>query len=149
MLDEENPEPSAEAAPIASELSEQVLENARLLAERRLSRALNALPLEQRAKRVRDHVRFVGQRIARETARLAADLIEIDEQTVRCAETGRAISLLVEDDCMLVERSWLAGRRRRQAVEELQVDDDLLYVRLAGGEEWASIWELVGEILEE
>ncbi|HVA37397.1 MAG TPA: hypothetical protein VNJ51_07270 [Candidatus Dormibacteraeota bacterium] len=146
MLEEE----SASVSPIASELSDQVLENARLLAERRLSRTLNALPLAERAKRVADHVRHVGRRIAREVERLAPGLVEVEERAVRCAETGRAIAVLVDGERVVIERSWLTGRQRRQAVEEIQVDDDLLYVRLSeGGGEWASIWELVGEILEE
>jgi|GEM_PF-7057317 len=136
--------------PISSELAEQVLENARLLAERRVSRKLNALPVQERAERIRDHVRFVGQKIARAVDRLAPDLIEVEEHAVRCAETGRSISVSCEGGRILLERSWLTGTRRRATVEELQVDDDLLYVRLNSNEGgWASIWELVGEILEE
>lgn len=147
MVDE-NPE--FVPLPAESELADQVIENARLLAERRLSRVLNALPLEERAKRIADHVVFIGRKIAREVSRLTPDLIEVGERSVRCAETEREISVRCEGGQALIARSWLGGRNRCQAVEELQVDDDLLYVRLASGDgEWASLWELVGEILEE
>ena len=143
-------EESPAVAPLESELSDQVLENARLLAERRLSRTLNELPLEQRLKRLRMQLRFIGKKMAEAAYALAPDLVEVSDEGVRCTETGRSIAILESQGQTILERSWLSGKRRSDAIEELQIDDSLLYLRLASSAgEWASLWELAGEILEE
>lgn len=145
-MEEENPAIEA----LESELSDHVLENARLLAERRLSRTLNELPLERRLQRLRMQIRFIGKRIAEAVYSLAPDLVEVSDEGVRCTETGRSIRIAQSEGQVVLERSWLGGKRRSEVVEELQIDDSLLYLRLASsGGEWASLWELAGEILEE
>ncbi|TAM60023.1 hypothetical protein EPN52_06385 [bacterium] len=143
-------EESPAVAPLESELSDQVLENARLLAERRLSRTLNELPLEQRLQRLRQQLRFIGKKMAEAAYALAPDLVEVGDDGVRCAETGRTIRITQGHGQAVLERSWLDAKSRQDPIEELQIDDSLLYLRLASsGGEWASLWELAGEILEE
>ncbi|TAM73508.1 hypothetical protein EPN44_14025 [bacterium] len=145
-MEEENPPIEA----LESELSDHVLENARLLAERRLSRTLSELPLEGRLQRLRLQLRFIGKKIAEAAYSLAPDLVEVSDEGVRCTETGRSIRIVQSEGQVVLERSWLSAKRRSDIIEELQIDDSLLYLRLASsGGEWASLWELTGEILEE